>query len=648
MKFWTTCPGSEGLHRWQSGPEKIRNATRAGFAKRGRMTKDTEMRHTDAGPPEDTAPTRPEAADRRDATHLPGKLGEGLRQLVGTLYPDADAGALVDRIASTFWPDGRALRRKARNAGNTLWSQADNYVITYGNSITDGEHRPLDLLRDFASRYLSDAIRGIHILPFFPFTSDDGFAVTDYFAVNSQLGSWQDIGRIGAEFRLMSDLVLNHCSSQSPWFSDYLQGHAPYDRFFFEADPAADLSEVVRPRAHALLRRVETANGPRHVWCTFSHDQVDFDFSNPEVLLAFLEVLRAHVDHGIGTVRLDAVAFLWKEIGTPCIHLPQTHAVIRLMRLLLDYNDKPVVIVTETNVPNAENLSYFGNRNEAHVIYNFPLPPLVLHALLNGTARHLRNWQMAMPPAPLGCTYLNFTASHDGIGMRPAEGLIPEEDIAGMITAVQGFGGLVSMRGTPDGGQKVYEMNVSLYDALGGTVHGRDELNMERFLCSQAIAMALEGIPAFYIHSLLATPNDTDGVEKLGYNRAINRRPLDYRELQNLLADPDSTTAQVFGTLKRMIGLRSRQAAFHPNATQFTLQLPDEIFGFWRQSLDRAQSIFVLNNVTDQPQEIPALSLNLIDGHNWFDLLTDEPVDEKGGTIRLAPYQSRWITNGAA
>lgn len=583
-----------------------------------------------------------------DPRAAPRALRERLEQLLAFLYPEADPVALAGRVIAAFWPAEAQPRRRARPPGNTLWNQRDNYVIAYGNSIVDGVHKPLDLLRHFAERYLAPGIRGIHVLPYFPFTSDDGFAVTDYFAVNSQLGAWEDISRIGQEFRLMSDLVLNHCSSQSGWFNEYLQGHAPYDKFFREADPDADLSAVVRPRAHALLREVETANGPRHVWCTFSHDQVDFDFANPEVLLAFLSVLRTHVDMGVRTVRLDAVAFVWKQEGTSCIHLPQTHAIVRLMRLLADHDPMPIVLITETNVPNAENLSYFGNRNEAHVVYNFSLPPLILHALLNGTSRALRQWQMAMPPAQLGCAYLNFTASHDGIGLRPAEGLIPPEELEAMIGAVKGFGGLVSMRRMPDGTEKPYEINVALFDALKGTIAGADDLQIPRFLCSQAIAMALEGIPAFYIHSLIATPNDPDGVEKLGYNRAINRKRWDYEELRGYLDDPASHHHQVLAAMTRMIRIRSAQPAFHPNATQFTLQLGDEIFGFWRQSLDRAQSIFVIANVTDHEVRVPALSLNLIDGYSWSDLLTGEAVQSSRGEITLAPYQSRWISNGMA
>ncbi len=263
------------------------------------------------------------------------QLRAKLMSLVKEIYPDEDAAHLSRRVIEAFWPDGKNPRQRARQPGNTLWSEKDSVVITYGNSVMDGQHKPLDLLSDFLRRYLADAITGVHILPFFPFTSDDGFAVTDYEQVNSTLGDWADINRIGDHFRLMSDLVLNHMSAQSKWFNEYLQGHEPYDRYFFEASPDDDLSAVVRPRAHALLREVETANGPRHVWCTFSYDQVDLNFANPDVLVDLLRIMRLHIANGVRIIRLDAVAFIWKEIGTSCIHLPQTHAIVRLMRLLV-------------------------------------------------------------------------------------------------------------------------------------------------------------------------------------------------------------------------------------------------------------------------------------------------------------------------
>ena len=568
-----------------------------------------------------------------------------LRELLKFIYPERDTDHLVREVTAAFWPNGAHPRKRARRPGNNLWSERDAILITYGNSVQDGAHKPLDLLHDFLLRYLKGTINGIHILPFFPFTSDDGFAVTDYTAVNPQLGDWPDITRIAGDFHLMSDLVLNHVSSQSNWFNAYRQGHAPYSRYFFEASPDDDLSAVVRPRTTPLLQKVETADGPRHVWCTFSHDQIDLDFSNPEVLIEFLRIMRLHIDNGVRTLRLDAVAFLWKEPGTSCIHLPQTHAIVRLMRLLADHATETLVLLTETNVPKAENLSYFGNRNEAHAVYNFPLPPLVLHAMLSGTARYLNAWQAGMPPAQLGCAYLNFTASHDGIGMRPAEGVLPKDETQRMIDTVCAGGGLVSMRSLPDGGESPYELNSTWFDALATTFDGSTEHHFDRFLCSQTIVMSLEGIPAFYIHALLATPNDHEAVERRGMNRAINRHRWDYPELLSRLEDGSSDQARALAALSDRLRIRARQPAFHPNATQFTLTLDERIFGLWRQSLDRDQSIFALHNTSADLLLVPPSAINLIEEETWVDLLTGEHIDAIGPDVPMQPYQCRWIAN---
>lgn len=577
----------------------------------------------------------------------PPSLSVKLADLIGRIYPEHDRDTLAAQVVAAFWPEGNGRRKRARPPGNRLWSARDAMVITYGNSIIDGVHKPLDVLNDFLHRYLKGTIGSVHVLPFFPFTSDDGFAVTDYRAVNGNLGEWSDIRRIANDFKLMSDLVLNHVSSQGTWFNEYLQGHAPHDRFFFEASPDDDLSEVVRPRTSPLLREVQTANGPRHVWCTFSHDQVDVDFRNPEVLLEFLRIMRLHIENGVRIIRLDAVAFIWKEIGTPCIHLPQTHAIVQLMRVLCDFAVEPLILLTETNVPNLENLSYLGNRNEAHAVYNFSLPPLVLHALMSGTAEYLHRWQVSMPPAQLGCAYLNFTASHDGIGMRPAEGILPPEEAEKMIDGVRRFGGEVSMRTLPGGGEAPYELNITWFDAMAGSFDGPDDWHMARFLCSQTIIMALEGIPAFYIHALLATPNDHEGVAKTGIKRAINRHRWDYPALLERLADPESAQSRVLNGLKARVRTRCRQPAFHPNATQFTLHLDPRIFGIWRQSLDRDQSIFALHNVSRDEIAVPPLSINLIGGETWVDLLSGEAIAPSGDDIVMRPYQCRWITNRA-
>lgn len=525
------------------------------------------------------------------------------------------------------------------------WDETDCLMISYGDSILQQGEKPLHTLKQFLDRYADGYINGVHILPFYPFTSDDGFSVLDYSSVNESLGDWSDIQSIAADYSLMSDLVINHCSARSPWFDNFIKDRDPGRNFFVTASPDDDLSAVVRPRTNPLLREVETVNGTQYVWCTFSHDQVDLNFRNPEVLKQFVSIIRQYLDSGVRLFRLDAVAFLWKQPGTNCLNLEQTHEIVRLLRTLIEHAQDDAIIVTETNIPNRENLAYFGNANEAHWVYNFSLPPLLVNSLITGDCHYLKQWMMSMPPARNGTAYFNFIASHDGIGLRPAEGLLTEGEINTLVETMQTFGGRISWRTGDQGQRKPYEINIALFDALQGTTHGPDHWGLQRFLCAHAIMLALEGVPGIYIHSLVGTRNDYQRVENAGHNRAINRHQWQYSELQDRLADANSSEHLVFSGISELLKIRRQQSAFHPNATQFTLHLGSGLFGFWRQSIDRQQSIFCISNITDQVQTLNLSDINLIDNENWVDLISQLPCDGIMQSIAMQPYQTLWITN---
>jgi len=552
-------------------------------------------------------------------------------------------GIAQDLVKAMHLADNKDLKEPLRH--HNAWDQKDVVLITYGDSLERQGERPLHTLNQFLNDHCQQAINSVHILPFFPYSSDDGFSVIDYSSVNEALGDWDDIQGIAKDYRLMSDLVINHCSSRSVWFDNFIKGEGPGSDFFFTATPEQDFSQVVRPRTSGLLRPTETAKGEQHVWCTFSHDQVDFDFRNPKVLEAFVSIIRQYLDKGIRLFRLDAVAFLWKQLNSPCINLPQTHEVIRLLRTLIEYAQQDAVIITETNIPNRQNLTYFGNANEAHAIYNFSLPPLLVNTLVTGNCRHLKNWLGSMPPAQNGTFFFNFIASHDGIGLRPAEGLLDDIELTTLVNIMQIFGGRISWRTSATGEQKAYEINIALYDALQGTTVGQDKWGLERFVCAHAIMFALEGVPGIYIHSLLGTGNDYEKVKNTSQNRAINRHKWNYPILEEQLS---SSYSQHHKTLKRITELlliRKEQAAFHPNATQFVLQLGEKIFGFWRQSINRTQSIFCISNVTNEKQQVRLSDINLIGTDQYLDLISAKAVHESDLEIELDPYQTMWIAN---
>lgn len=558
------------------------------------------------------------------------------------VYPEADTEALTQTLISTMHLDKGYLEPVAQQ---NHWSEQDIVLITYADTLLEGGKKPLKVLNQFAHDYLADVISMLHILPFFPFSSDDGFSVIDYLAVNESYGDWDDIKAISTDFSLMSDLVLNHMSARSWWFDNFKKGLSPGKDYFFVTDKDTDTSKVVRPRKSPLLTPVETVDGEQHVWCTFSPDQVDLNFANPQVLVEFANIIYEYLQNGVKLFRLDAVAFLWKEAGTTCIHLQETHEIIKVLRVLIEHHTPDAIVITETNVPNRENLTYFGNGNEAHMIYNFSLPPLLIYTLITGNCHHLKSWLMSMPPAQNGTTYFNFIASHDGVGLRPLDGLLDEDEKHRMVDTMQNFGAKISYRKSKEGEDKPYEINISLFDALKGNVDGADNHQVQRFISAHTIMLALEGVPAFYIHSLLGTENDAERVEHTGNNRSINRSKWEMDALLVQLENQDSHHHQVFNALKHRIAIRKKQKAFHPNAIQFTLHFGTEIFAFWRQSIDRQQSIFCINNISNQTQTIALIDMNLIGTDEWSDLITGRVFDDLQAEIELKPYESVWISN---
>ncbi|MCU0845328.1 MAG: sugar phosphorylase [Spirochaetes bacterium] len=558
-----------------------------------------------------------------------------------SIYGEKAAGDVMEKLLNLIETHMAACPARQ----GKRWSEQDVILITYGDSITDPDEQPLQTLYRFMNTYLREQFSGVHVLPFFPYSSDDGFSVLDYRRVDPRLGDWDDISRIGENFDLMADLVLNHISRQSAWFRDFMDGRGRRKDYFIELDPDRDVSMVTRPRTHTLAVPVETREGVKHVWATFSEDQIDLNYGNPDVLLEMIDILLLYVRKGARFIRLDAIGFLWKRHGTSCIHLPETHEIIKLFRDVLEVVAPQVVLITETNVPEKENLSYFGAGDEAHMVYQFSLPPLLLHALQKGTSRYLREWAQKMADPPPGCTYLNFSTSHDGIGLRPAEGLLPAEEIADLVETIRAFGGHVSMKSDGTGNSSPYEINSSLFDALMGFQKDRDQWQIPRFFCSQIINLSLKGIPAIYIHSLTATPNDQKKVERTGAARAINRHQWDYRQLKDLISNPQTPNGVVFSEFRRLLRNRRFQMAFHPEADQEVLDLGDSLFGVRRTSLTGNQEIVAVSNLTDITRELPLKDIQKIKPYqSFYDLISRRDIDGSMTRLRLKPYQSVWLT----
>jgi glycosidase len=547
-------------------------------------------------------------------------------------------------------------------------TERDAFLITYGDQIRAPGRSPLQTLADFMETHLQDSISGVHLLPFFPYSSDDGFSIIDYRQVDPKLGSWDDVARTGRSFRLMFDAVINHISRESAWFQAFLRGEAPYADYFICVDPEADLSQVVRPRALPLLTLVETAQGTRHVWTTFSDDQIDLNYANPNVLLEIVDILLFYVERGAEVIRLDAIAYLWKEIGATCIHLPQTHRVIKLFRAVLDAVAPGVILITETNVPHEENVSYFGNplpgagtTDEAQMVYQFPLAPLVLHTLQTGDARQLSTWAADLE-APPSATFFNFIASHDGIGVRPAEGLLSPDQIQALAHRTLAHKGQVSYKANPDGSKSVYELNITLFDALNDPGNPQPDVDVRRFLASQVIMLSLAGVPGIYVHSLFGSRNCYPCLEQTGRARSINREKFQLAALRNQLDDPTSTQHPVFYGYLHLLRQRRALPAFHPNGGQRVLSLGDALFALMRVAPDGpigddqpaeaataagGDIVLCLVNVSETPQTVTVDQVvwDLPPASVWHDLIgeDDHHLQEGRLPLTLAGYQAMWL-----
>lgn len=608
-----------------------------------------DARRTTCDPAPDYTRPRPELPDAMRA-----RLSDRLR----TLYSEAAARyALgeIERLLQVFFahvPPALAERQRGFDAADRF-TERDVILITYGDLLYRRHQSPLETLGDFCDAYLGGAINTLHILPFFPSSSDRGFSVVDFETVDPLLGSWRDIEALESRYRLMFDGVINHVSSKSRWFAQFLAGHPDYEDFFTwydseDALPAEARRLIFRPRTTPILTRFESLRGPRFVWTTFSPDQVDLNYRNPRVLAKIIEVLLMYVRHGADILRLDAVTYLWDQPGTRSIHLDQTHTIVKLLRDVLAAAAPHVALVTETNVPHHENVAYFGDgTDEAHMVYNFALPPLVLHTFQTGDATALSRWAASLAPPSAGTAFFNFLDSHDGIGLLGAKGLLAEADLDRLCRRAIEHGGLVSYKTSDTGEPAPYELNITWYSALNRKQDG-DTLSTQirRFLASRAVALVLQGVPGIYLHSLFGTHNDHASVEATRDNRVINRAVADVRSVRRSLSHPMSKKHRINDGLGRMIQARAASRAFHPAGRQRVLHLSPAVFAVARTSPEGGSFVVTLVNVTASRTavEIPAADLAGREGP-WRDLLSERtfaPGRERLG-VALRPYEVVWL-----
>jgi len=551
------------------------------------------------------------------------------------LYPEEVAQRAVNDIIDLIFKYKQRIHSQDYNL-----SEKDIILISYGDQVHRDHEPSLSSLNEFMNKHLNGIINSIHILPFYPSSSDSGFSVVNYSAVDPQMGSWREIESISSDYRLMVDGVINHISQFSDWFQAYIDGDQYFKDFFIEVDPMTDLSKVVRPRASPLLSEFVDHEGKiHHIWTTFSKDQVDLNYKNHRVLRNVLDALFYYIEKGATLIRLDAIAFIWKELGTECVHLPQTHELIQLMREVLHEVAPEVIIITETNVPHHENVSYFGSGDdEAQMVYNFALPPLLVHSILHGDTKVLTNWAKTLTLPSKKVCFFNFTASHDGVGVRPVKGILSDDEINYLVTHVEEHGGLVSYRSEEDGTESPYELNCSYIDIL---THPDEEdmLRIKRMLLSQGTVLAMPGVPGIYFHSLVGSRNYHDGVKHTGINRTINREKFNIDWLENELSEQSNLSKIIFDSYRRLISIRINEKAFNPFGDFSFFDLDPRLFVIQQACSENQEYVFAIHNFSNEqvkctiPEEL-TLPLK--------DLLSSFEVDQTREAV-LEPYQMMWL-----
>lgn len=533
------------------------------------------------------------------------------------------------------------------------FTEEDVIIITYGDLLQGKDSSPLATLARFCDTYLEGTINTLHILPFFPYSSDRGFSIVDFESVDPNLGTWADIEDLESRYQLMFDGVINHVSSKSRWFQEFLNGNLYYWDFFIHFTSPADLTPaqrrmIFRPRTSDILTEFQTINGPAHVWTTFSRDQIDLNYSNPDVLMRVIEILLMYVRHGADIIRLDAVTYLWTEPGTRCVHLEQTHEIIKLFRDILDRVAPGVALITETNVPHRENIAYFGNGyDEAQMVYNFALPPLVLHTFYAEDTTALSRWAGELKTPSNATTFFNFLDSHDGIGVMAVKNILPKEDVDFIIEKAEEHGGYISYKTGPDGTEVPYEINITWFSALNR--EGADEdiaFQVKRFVASRVIGLVLQGVPGIYLHSLIGTRNDIEAVMMTQSKRDINRTFIDANAITEALKNPLSKLSRIGREFGRLIGLRTKRRAFHPNGGQKVLMLSPDVFAVLRVSPEGDQFILTLTNVTNGSchLEVSLSDLGTAETH-WFDLVSkmEWMAEDERLYITMQPYDVMWL-----
>ena len=564
-----------------------------------------------------------------------------IKKILNFIYKKKPFVKSIDVYAEEIFRIIKKYNSKGKQGKKISISEKTSVLICYGDSLLNGnKEKTLKIFRKFYKKKLEKFFEVIHFLPFYPSSSDSGFSVKDHYRVDKKLGDWSDINRQSKKTNIMADIVINHASSKGLWFKNFLRNKSPGKEYFLTVSKKFNISKVIRPRENKLLKRIGIFKKNNLLWRTFSEDQIDLNFKNAKVLLRFIKIIINLANNGVTIFRLDAIAYLWKRSGSKCVNLKETHEIIRLIRIVCNSLKSKPIIITETNLPEKENLSYLGvNNNESHWIYNFSLPPLLVYSFLFEDSAYLNKWSKNLPTTKIGNNYLNFIASHDGIGMRPVEGYLNKDRLSKFFKRLKKNGGQLSYRKIQGSSKKVYEANITLFNAFQKTDYDtKGRYFLERYISAHAIMIGFEGIPAIYFNSIFGTSNDEHKYIISGNKRDLNRYKWNKNRLENLLKNKTSKESIYYQRIMNLIFIKKQNKAFHPNAKRENFNLGKKIFCFKRTSLDKKQIIYNITNLSSKYQ-----ILNLNNKFKKFKNLLGRSKISYG--LKLKPYETLWLSN---
>eukprot|EP00759_Apiculatamorpha_spiralis_P029240 PhF_6_TR31490/c0_g1_i2/m.46329/K00690/E2.4.1.7; sucrose phosphorylase len=535
------------------------------------------------------------------------------------LYLDHDEGQLMAASEALAKISQRMRQREIHDGKRTIrHSTSQNILIVYPNHVQP----TLDTTNAFISKYCLYCFSHVHVLPYHPSTSYEGYAITDYVKVDDTWGGEMALTSLlqSNQVDLLADIVLNHCSSQHPWIEDVDKK----DYVLSSEDVISSsswTSTVKRARDTDLFSNIHG----RLLWTTYSPDLVDLAIcKNPRVLVEIVEIMEHEVMRGASILRLDAFVYVWKKLGTNCVNVqPESSRLVSLFRKILPSHVQ--LLPSITNVTQQENYEYIREPQCADYVYLLPLSGMTLYSILSKSPLHLMRFLRDTPPAPLGKAYVPMTASHDGIGLSWLRDLLKPEELETLMKQASSTSCRLSSRcGAP------WELNATYFEACGRDVR--------KFILSQVLTLVVRGVPATYFASLVAGENDERGVEVTGDNRAINRGRFDMATLEGKLRQGNSTTAVALRTLVGF--LRRRRFCcwgdFDVNADMVVEEEGENDV----LAIRRGANTLCLFNFSDEERVYSNKTKSLGENSKSYDIITMNVVEHSEGVIIVHPWQS--------